>query len=62
MTDTLMNISEVAQYVRVSEFTVRRLAKEGILPAVKIGRAYRFKKEHIDEFLKAKYKTSQESS
>lgn len=52
----LMDVEEAANYVGLSTFTVRRLAKHGALPAAKIGRAYRFKKEDIDSYLRNQYK------
>lgn len=52
----LMDVEEAAAYVGLSAFTVRRLAKNGQLPAAKIGRAYRFKKEDIDSYLRTQYK------
>lgn len=51
----LMDVEEAANYVGLSTFTVRRLAKHGQLPAAKIGRAYRFKKEDIDSYLRTQY-------
>lgn len=52
----LMDVEEAADYVGLSTFTVRRLAKNGALPAAKIGRAYRFKREDIDTYLRTQYK------
>jgi excisionase family DNA binding protein len=52
----LMDVQEAANYVGLSTFTVRRLAKQGALPAAKIGRAYRFKREDIDSYLRTQYK------
>ena len=48
----LMTISEVAAYMRVSRFTVYRLAKDRSIPATKIGRQWRFQKEEIDRWLR----------
>lgn len=56
MENKLMNVEEAAQYVGLSTFTVRRLAKLGEIPAAKIGRAYRFKREDIDTYLRSNYK------
>lgn len=55
----LMNVEETADYVGLSTFTVRRLAKHGQLPAAKVGRAYRFKKEDIDSYLRTQYTKGQ---
>jgi excisionase family DNA binding protein len=48
----LMNVREVAQYLRLSEAKVYRMAKAGQIPAIKIGRAWRFKRELIDDWIK----------
>lgn len=58
----LMDVQEAAEYVGLSTFTVRRLAKQGALPAAKIGRAYRFKKEDIDSYLRTQYKGADETN
>jgi excisionase family DNA binding protein len=56
----LMDVQETANYVRLSVFTVRRLAKQGILPAAKIGRAYRFKRDDIDSYLRSNYRGNED--
>ena len=52
MIDQLMTIEEVAHYMRVSRFTIYRLAKGRSIPATKIGRQWRFQKEEIDRWVK----------
>jgi excisionase family DNA binding protein len=58
MEDRLMDVAQTAQYVGLSKFTVRKMAKERTLPAAKIGRGYRFKREDIDQYLRFQYKGS----
>ena len=48
---SVMNVQEVAAYLRVAPATVYRLAQRGELPAAKVGRAWRFQKEAIDRWL-----------
>ena len=48
----IMTVQEVAQYLRLAEATVYKLAQAGEIPAVKVGRAWRFKKELIDEWFR----------
>lgn len=48
----LMNVEEVAAYLRVATATVYRLAQRGEIPAAKVGRVWRFQKEVIDLWLK----------
>ena len=52
MVADVMTVSEVAQYLRVNPQTVYRKAKAGELPALRIGRAIRFRKEELDASLK----------
>lgn len=56
----LMDVQEAATYVGLSTFTVRRLAKQGALPAAKIGRAYRFKRDDIDSYLRTQYRGNED--
>jgi excisionase family DNA binding protein len=48
----IMTTQEVAEYLRLAEATVYRLAQSGEIPAVKVGRAWRFKKTLIDEWFR----------
>ena len=48
----IMTVDEVRKYLKVHRSTVYRLAEEGKIPASKVGRVWRFKKESIDTWLK----------
>ncbi len=48
----VMTVSEVAEYLRVNPQTVYRKAKAGELPAVRIGRAIRFRRTELEAWLK----------
>jgi excisionase family DNA binding protein len=43
----ILTVKEAAVYLRISEMTVLRLAGQGAIPGVKIGRQWRFQKETI---------------
>jgi len=58
-TGKLMDVADAATYFGLTEYTVRKMAKEGRIPAAKLGRAYRFRKEDIDNYIKQQYKTMQ---
>jgi excisionase family DNA binding protein len=45
----IMTVREVTQYLRLSQAKVYRLAKAGKLPAKRIGRSWRFRKDMIDD-------------
>ena len=48
----VLTVSEVAEYLRVNPQTVYRKAKAGELPVVRIGRAIRFRREELEEWMK----------
>ena len=47
----IMNVDEVARYLRVVPDTIYRKARRGEIPAVKMGKVWRFPKETIDKWL-----------
>jgi excisionase family DNA binding protein len=48
---TILTVREVAEYLRMSEAKVYRLANERHLPAIRIGKSWRFRKDLLDEWL-----------
>jgi excisionase family DNA binding protein len=48
----LLTVSETAQILRVSPLTVRRYIAAGRLPAVKVGKGVRVRKEAVDELVR----------
>ncbi len=52
-TEGLWVAEDVASYLRVSVRTVGQWAKSGRLPVVKVGSLNRFRREDIDEWLRA---------
>ncbi|MDP2945701.1 MAG: helix-turn-helix domain-containing protein [Atribacterota bacterium] len=49
-----LTAKQVAKYLQVKPLTVYQWARTNKIPAVKIGRIWRFKKEVIDSFLENK--------
>lgn len=49
---TIMTVNELAKYLRLHEQTVYKMAKEGRVPAYKVGNRWRFKKDTIDSWLR----------
>jgi excisionase family DNA binding protein len=47
----IMTIEQVARYLSVHELTVRRLAREGEIPAFKVGRQWRVKRDLLDKWI-----------
>jgi len=49
--DTLMTFDDAKQYLKTSRATLYRLIQSGTLPASKMGRQWRFKKDRLDKWL-----------
>ncbi len=47
----LLTVRELAQYLKLNPATVTRKTARGEIPAIKIGRQFRFHKEQIDKWL-----------
>ena len=56
----IMTTREIAQYLRLHQITVIKLSKEGKIPAIRIGRVWRYDMDKIDDWItgsqKIKYK------
>jgi excisionase family DNA binding protein len=48
-TEPLLTVEEVARYLRLEPETVRAMARRGELPALKVGRVWRFSKSSLKE-------------
>src|SRR4029078_11603752 len=49
--ESFLNTEEVLEYLQVNLRTVHRLIKAGKIPAVRVGRQWRFRKRDIDAWL-----------
>ncbi|MBL7201984.1 MAG: helix-turn-helix domain-containing protein [Anaerolineae bacterium] len=47
----MMTIDQVAKYLNLHPLTVRRLARDGKIPAFKVGRQWRVKRELLDQWI-----------
>jgi excisionase family DNA binding protein len=47
----IYTVEEVAEALRLHEYTIRRLCREGKIPAFKVGGQWRFRKEDIENFI-----------
>jgi excisionase family DNA binding protein len=50
-TDPLWTVEDVAAYLKLQPETIRSMARRGELPALKIGKVWRFQKHAIHEML-----------
>jgi len=51
MTEDIMTIREVAEYLKVTEKTVYGLAQKRKIPCFKVGDQWRFKREDLDRWI-----------
>ncbi len=49
--EPLWTVEDVAAYLRLEPETVRKMARNGRLPAIKLGRVWRFRREKIAEWV-----------
>lgn len=62
MTDRWLSVEEIAEYLGVSKDTVYTKVSAGTMPAHKVGRFWKFKKEEIDEWVKSGSAADSETS
>ena len=58
--DKLLNVKQVAQYLQLKESTIYSWAQDGKIPAIKIGRTWRFRRSDLDSWLALHLKGSSE--
>lgn len=51
MSNHILTVKEVAEYLSISESTVYKMVREGAIPAAKIGNSWRFLQNVIDKWL-----------
>lgn len=49
----IMTVREVARYLRMHEMTIYRMARQGEIPAYKVGNRWRFNRERLEDWLRA---------
>ena len=47
----IMTTNEIAEYLKLHPITIIKYAREGKIPATRIGRVWRFDKEAIDQWI-----------
>ena len=53
--ENIMTIEEVAKYLKMKPQTIYTWAQKGQIPAVKLGKEWRFRKDVIDEWLNERF-------
>lgn len=55
MSDSILTIKEVADYLKVNERTIYRLAAGGELPGFKVGNSWRFKQSELEQYIASQH-------
>lgn len=58
MSDPILTIKEVADYLKVNERTIYRLAAGGELPGFKVGNSWRFKQSELELYIASQHNSS----
>lgn len=53
MTDDIMTVKELAEYLKLNEKTAYRLVSEGKIPGFKVGGSWRFQRAEIQNWIEA---------
>ena len=53
MTDDIMTIKELAEYLKLNEKTAYRLVSDGKIPGFKVGGSWRFQRAEIQNWIDA---------
>jgi excisionase family DNA binding protein len=61
MNDQVLTVKEVAEYLKVNDRTVYRMAAAGKIPAFKVGSSWRFKQSEIEKWIEKQSNENSES-
>ncbi|RKY95828.1 MAG: hypothetical protein DRQ06_02845 [Candidatus Hydrothermota bacterium] len=50
--DKWLTLDQIAEYLQMSTSSIYKMAQKGKIPAYKVGRQWRFRKEEIDAWIK----------
>ena len=53
MSDHILTTKDVANYLKINERTIYRLAASGELPGFRVGNSWRFKQSELEQYITA---------
>jgi excisionase family DNA binding protein len=56
----ILNIKEVSEYLKIPVSTIYKLVQDGKVPAIKVGKHWRFMKKDLDHLFDQKVQTNSE--
>jgi excisionase family DNA binding protein len=60
MEDEVLNSKEAAEYLKISKSYLVRMAKEKQIPSMRIGRAYRFTRTSLNQWINERLGSDEE--
>jgi len=57
----VLTIEELASYLKIPKSTLYKLVREGSVPCQKVGKHWRFHRDAIDDWLKQRPRTKEQS-
>jgi len=54
--DKWLTLEQIAEYLQMSTSSIYKMAQKGKIPAYKVGKQWRFRKEEIDRWIKKRNK------
>jgi excisionase family DNA binding protein len=52
-TDPLLKVPEVSRWWRLSDQVIKQMARAGKIPAIRVGKSWRFNREELTTWLKS---------
>jgi excisionase family DNA binding protein len=62
MNEEILTLQELAELLKLSERTIYNYAQRGVIPGIKIGAAWRFRKGDVDQWLEEQRRITDEST
>ena len=60
--DDILTLKELSEYLKIAEKTLYGYAREGRIPAIKIGSAWRFRRQDIEAWLDEQRRETESST
>ncbi len=59
--ERILTVAEVSKILRIGEKTVRDLLRDGTLPGIKVGKAWRIPEEDFKKYIRGEWKPPEDS-
>ena len=56
--EEVLTLAEASKYLKVNKYTIYRLAQKGRIPAFKVGKIWRFKRDKIEVWMEENSNTN----